>query len=108
MPWAPSHLRWERFDKNGVLLTKTHYEMGFPRDANMSYYGEDRSLINEVVPYVNGKLEGDYAKFSSMASPNGAGSSKTASAWASGPSTGASATAAATSTSTASRATTPK
>ncbi|OGX89063.1 hypothetical protein BEN47_08005 [Hymenobacter lapidarius] len=57
------HLRWERFDRNGVLLTKIHYEMGFPRDANVSYYGEDRSLINEVVPYVNGKLEGDYAKF---------------------------------------------
>jgi antitoxin component YwqK of YwqJK toxin-antitoxin module len=57
------HLRWERFDKNGILLAKTHYEMGFPRDANISYYGNDRSLINEVVPYVNGKLEGDYAKF---------------------------------------------
>ena len=57
------HLRWEKFDKNGVLLAKTHYEMGFPRDANVSYYGEDRSLINEVVPYVNSKLEGDYAKF---------------------------------------------
>jgi antitoxin component YwqK of YwqJK toxin-antitoxin module len=57
------HLRWETFDKNGVLLTKTHYEMGFPRDANVSYYGEDRSKINEIVPYVNGKLEGDYAKF---------------------------------------------
>ena len=57
------HLRWERFDRNGVLLAKTHYEMGFPRDANISYYGNDRSLINEVVPYVNGKLEGDYAKF---------------------------------------------
>ena len=57
------HLRWERFDRNGVLLSKIHYEMGFPRDANVSYYGEDRSLINEVVPYVNGKLEGDYAKF---------------------------------------------
>ena len=57
------HLRWETFDKNGVLLSKTHYEMGFPRDANVSYYGQDRSLINEVVPYVNGKLEGDYAKF---------------------------------------------
>lgn len=57
------HLRWERMDKNGILLSKTHYEMGFPRDANISYYGNDRSLINEVVPYVNGKLEGDYAKF---------------------------------------------
>ena len=57
------HLRWEKFDKNGVLLSKTHYEMGFPRDANVSYYGEDRAKINEVVPYVDGKLEGDYAKF---------------------------------------------
>ena len=64
------HLRWERFDKNGVLLTKIHYEMGFPRDANVSYYGEDRSLINEVVPYVNGKLEGDYAKFSIGGQPD--------------------------------------
>ena len=57
------HLRWERFDKNGILLTKIHYEQGFPRDANISYYGNDRGLINEVVPYVNGKLEGEYAKF---------------------------------------------
>jgi antitoxin component YwqK of YwqJK toxin-antitoxin module len=57
------HLRWETFDRNGVLLSKTHYEMGFPRDANVSYYGEDRAKINEVVPYVNGRLEGDYAKF---------------------------------------------
>jgi antitoxin component YwqK of YwqJK toxin-antitoxin module len=57
------HLRWERVDKNNILLSKTHYEMGFPRDANISYYGNDRSLINEVIPYVNGKLEGDYAKF---------------------------------------------
>ena len=57
------HLRWERFDKNGVLLSKTHFELGFPRDANVSYYGQDRRLVNEVVPYVNGKLEGDYAKF---------------------------------------------
>lgn len=58
------HLRWERFDKNGILLAKTHYELGFPRDANITYFGDDRSQIKEVVPYVNGKLEGDYAKFS--------------------------------------------
>jgi antitoxin component YwqK of YwqJK toxin-antitoxin module len=64
------HLRWERFDKNGVLLSKTHYEMGFPRDANVSYYGEDRSKINEVVPYVNGKLQGDYAKFLNDGQPD--------------------------------------
>ncbi len=64
------HLRWERFDRNGVLLTKVHYEMGFPRDANVSYYGQDRAKINEVVPYVNGKLEGDYAKFLDNGQPD--------------------------------------
>ena len=64
------HLRWERFDRNGVLLSKVHYEMGFPRDANVSYHGEDRSKINEVVPYVNGKLEGEYAKFLENGQPD--------------------------------------
>ncbi len=57
------HLRWEKFDKNGVLLTKTHYEMGFPRDANISFFGTDKTLLHEVVPYVEGKLEGEYARF---------------------------------------------
>jgi antitoxin component YwqK of YwqJK toxin-antitoxin module len=57
------HLRWETFDTKGTLLTKTHYEMGFPRDANISYYDAGRTMLKEVVPYVNGKLEGDYVKF---------------------------------------------
>lgn len=58
------HLRWEKFDaKSGALTAKTHYEMGFPRDANISYYDAGNTMLKEVVPYVNGKLEGDYAKF---------------------------------------------
>ncbi len=57
------HLRWERYDKNGTLLSKTHFEMGFPRDANITYYDAGRTMLQEVVPYVNGKLEGDYARF---------------------------------------------
>ena len=57
------HLRWEKFGREGVLVSKTHYEMGFPRDANISYYDAGRTLLQEVVPYVNGKLEGDYARF---------------------------------------------
>ena len=57
------HLRWERYDKNGVLLSKVHFEMGFPRDANISYYDAGHTMLQEVVPYVNGKLEGDYARF---------------------------------------------
>ena len=57
------HLRWEKFDVKGTLTAKTHYEMGFPRDANISYYDAGNTMLKEVVPYVNGKLEGDYVKF---------------------------------------------
>ncbi|WP_141765601.1 toxin-antitoxin system YwqK family antitoxin [Hymenobacter coccineus] len=57
------HLRWERFDRNGVLLSKIHYEMGFPRDANITYFDAGHTMLKEVVPYVNGKLEGDYARY---------------------------------------------
>ena len=57
------HLRWEKYDAKGNLLVKTHYEMGFPRDANISYYDAGQTMIREVVPYVNGKLEGDYVKY---------------------------------------------
>jgi antitoxin component YwqK of YwqJK toxin-antitoxin module len=61
--YGTRHLRWEKFDIKGTLLTKTHYEMGFPRDANISYYDAGRTMPREVVPYVNGKLEGDYVKY---------------------------------------------
>ena len=57
------HLRWEKLDLKGTLTAKTHYEMGFPRDANISYYDNGSTMLKEVVPYVNGKLEGDYVKY---------------------------------------------
>jgi antitoxin component YwqK of YwqJK toxin-antitoxin module len=61
--FGTKHLRWERYDAKGGLLSKSHYEMGFPRDANISYYDGGNTMIKEVVPYVNGKLEGDYVKY---------------------------------------------
>nr|GEZ37554.1 hypothetical protein [Tanacetum cinerariifolium] len=57
--FGTKHLRWERYDAKGGLTLKSHYEMGFPRDANISYYDGGNTMIKEVVPYVNGKLEGD-------------------------------------------------
>jgi antitoxin component YwqK of YwqJK toxin-antitoxin module len=57
------HLRWEKYDAKGSLTAKTHYEQGFPRDANISYYDAGQTMIREVVPYVNGKLEGDYVRY---------------------------------------------
>ena len=57
------HLRWERFDTKGALVAKSHFEMGFPRDANMSYFDTKGTMLKEVVPYVNGKLDGDYVRY---------------------------------------------
>jgi antitoxin component YwqK of YwqJK toxin-antitoxin module len=57
------HLRWEKYDKNNVLLSKLHYEMGFPRDAQVNYYANDKKRLKEVIPYADGKLEGDYVSF---------------------------------------------
>ncbi|WP_133274296.1 toxin-antitoxin system YwqK family antitoxin [Hymenobacter radiodurans] len=57
------HLRWERFNREGILLTKIHYEKGFPRDAEITYYDAERTKIKEIIPYYNGKLEGEYARF---------------------------------------------
>lgn len=61
------HLRWESYNKAGILLSKTHFEKGFPRDAVVHYYDADQKKIKEVIPFVNGKAEGDYVMFH----PNG-------------------------------------
>lgn len=59
------HLRWERNAiKDNILLSKTHWEKGFPHDARITYYDEKRTKIQEVIPYDHtGKLEGDYVRF---------------------------------------------
>jgi antitoxin component YwqK of YwqJK toxin-antitoxin module len=67
------HLRWERFDRNNLLLSKTHYEQGFPRDAQISYYDGGNTMVKEIIPYVNGKIEGEYASFKADGQPDWVG-----------------------------------
>ncbi|KAA9331923.1 hypothetical protein F0P94_14080 [Adhaeribacter soli] len=57
------HLRWEKYNKNGILTGKSHFEKGFPRDAKITYYDAAQQKVKEVIPYLNGKVEGDYVKF---------------------------------------------
>ncbi|MDQ3292226.1 MAG: hypothetical protein M3Q05_13145 [Bacteroidota bacterium] len=61
------HLRWESYNKDGILLSKSHFEKGFPRDAVINYYDAGQKKMKEVIPYVNNKVEGDYVMFH----PNG-------------------------------------
>ena len=57
------HLRWEKYNKGGILLGKSHFEKGYPRDAKITYYDAAQKKVKEVIPYLNGKVEGDYVKF---------------------------------------------
>ncbi|UYZ61930.1 toxin-antitoxin system YwqK family antitoxin [Hymenobacter weizhouensis] len=57
------HLRWERLNRDNILQLKTHYEMGFPRDAAITYYDAAQKQVKEVIPYLNGELEGDYVRY---------------------------------------------
>ena len=57
------HLRWEAYNKAGILLSKSHFEKGFPRDAIVHYYDAGQKKLKEVIPFVNGKAEGDYVMF---------------------------------------------
>jgi antitoxin component YwqK of YwqJK toxin-antitoxin module len=57
------HGRWERYDKNNILLDKTKYFRGWPKEAKMTYYGGDYNKIEEVVPYENGQKTGEYYYF---------------------------------------------
>ena len=61
--YGTRHLRWEQLTPDNVLRDKVHYEMGFPRDAAITYYDADHKAMKEVVPYVNGELEGDYVRY---------------------------------------------
>lgn len=69
------HGRWEEFSRektdeyNGeevtynILLDKTKYYKGWPREAKISYYDGAHTKVKEVYPYVNGKLHGNYYYF---------------------------------------------
>jgi antitoxin component YwqK of YwqJK toxin-antitoxin module len=57
------HLRWERYNKNGILIGKDHYEKGFPRDAVVKYYDGGQKKIKEVIPYAYGEVQGTYYRF---------------------------------------------
>jgi len=57
------HLRWEKTTPDNILQDKAHYEMGFPRDAVISYYDAEHKHLKEVIPYMNGELEGDYVRY---------------------------------------------
>ncbi|WP_225986516.1 toxin-antitoxin system YwqK family antitoxin [Rufibacter sp. LB8] len=57
------HLRWETFRPDSTLIQRIHYDKGFLRDAEISYYDAARTKIKEVIPYQYGEVQGEYLKF---------------------------------------------
>ena len=57
------HGRWEEYGNDGALTSKKKYHHGWPKDAQIYFYDAERTKIKEVIPYVNGVLDGDYFLF---------------------------------------------
>lgn len=57
------HARWEAFDKNDLLIGKTKFYKGWPKEAKITYFDATRRKVKEVMPYEYGRLQGDYYLF---------------------------------------------
>ncbi|MBC7387789.1 MAG: hypothetical protein H7329_01135 [Opitutaceae bacterium] len=57
------HGRWEKYDKNYILIEKIKYFRGWTRESMISYYDQDRKKIQEIVPIQYGVKTGKYYKF---------------------------------------------
>lgn len=57
------HLRWEKYNRNGLLTDKSHYDKGFLRDAVITYYDGNSEKIKEIIPYAYGEVQGTYYRF---------------------------------------------
>jgi len=56
--------RWEKYDKKSILIGKTKYFRGWPKEAKIQYFDDARKRPKEVIPYAYGLKEGDYYLFS--------------------------------------------
>jgi antitoxin component YwqK of YwqJK toxin-antitoxin module len=57
------HGRWERYNKNNILLDKDYYDQGFHKDAQVIYYDAGRRQIKEVQPFEYGEKTGTYVSY---------------------------------------------
>jgi antitoxin component YwqK of YwqJK toxin-antitoxin module len=55
--------RWVNLDRNDILMDKRKFYHGWPKESLVKYYDEDRKKLKEVLPVVNGIVEGDYFYF---------------------------------------------
>ena len=57
------HGRWEKYDKNYILIDKTKFFRGWTRESLITYYDQDRKKIQEITPIQFGVKTGKYYRF---------------------------------------------
>lgn len=57
------HGKWQEFDKNGILLEKIKYTLGYPVESKITYYDTRKTKVKEVIPIMHGRIQGTYYKF---------------------------------------------
>ncbi len=55
--------RWETYDADGILISKLYFDKGFPAGSEISYFDAGKKKIKEVIPYIYGKMTGQYLLF---------------------------------------------
>ncbi|KXX68616.1 hypothetical protein AVL50_22935 [Flammeovirga sp. SJP92] len=55
--------RWVWYGKDKTIKDKKFYYMGFPKDAEITYYDSKQTKVKEVTPYQHGELNGIYQSF---------------------------------------------
>jgi antitoxin component YwqK of YwqJK toxin-antitoxin module len=58
------HGRWEKYNKDNILVGKAKYWRGWQREAKITYYDNERKKIKEVNPREYGEQTGSYYYFS--------------------------------------------
>lgn len=57
------HGRWTEFNRQDILMDKSKYYKGWPKDSQVKHYDEKRTKLKEVLPIVYGKKTGTYYYF---------------------------------------------
>ncbi|MBD0399801.1 toxin-antitoxin system YwqK family antitoxin [Flammeovirga sp. EKP202] len=55
--------RWVWYGSDKTIKDKKYYYMGFPKDAEITYYDSKQTKVKEVIPYQHGQLNGIYQSF---------------------------------------------
>lgn len=61
--FGTKHGRWMSFDGKSVLLNKSHFFQGWPKESRITYYNRERKEIEKLTPIEYDLMEGNFFHF---------------------------------------------